>query len=170
MTDAEKIQTLIRCRLEQADEPLSAAAINLAHDFHRSAVNRAYYAMFYAVLALLASRQLETSRHSGAISQFDQLFCQGRGSCRENSRNGCTTDSRIGKRQTTGWSSSTYLWKSSLFSRTLESSSRVYAGICSLAELILKGCATSISCSAGLQACITAAATLMSVLTRARAG
>jgi len=74
VTDAEKIQTLIRCRLEQADEPLSAAAINLAHDFHRSAVNRAYYAMFYAVLALLASRQLETSRHSGAISQFDQLF------------------------------------------------------------------------------------------------
>jgi uncharacterized protein (UPF0332 family) len=74
VTDAEKIQTLIRYRLEQADEALSAAAINLAHDFHRSAVNRAYYAMFYAVLALLASRQLETSRHSGAISQFDQLF------------------------------------------------------------------------------------------------
>ncbi len=30
--------------------------------------------MFYAVLALLASRTSETSRHSGAISQFDQSF------------------------------------------------------------------------------------------------
>ena len=30
--------------------------------------------MFYGVLALLATRQSETSRHSGAISQFDQLY------------------------------------------------------------------------------------------------
>ena len=116
---------------------------------------------------LTAARDVTTQRRDFAVRS---ALRQGRGSCRENSRNGCTTDSRIGKRQTTGSSSSTYLWKSSLFSRTLESSSRVYAGICSLAELTLKGCATSMSCSAGLQACITAAATLMSVLTRARAG
>ena len=37
-------------------------------------MNRAYYAMFYAVLALLAARQAETSRHSDAIAQFDQLY------------------------------------------------------------------------------------------------
>ncbi|PYR21109.1 MAG: hypothetical protein DMF94_09255 [Acidobacteria bacterium] len=30
--------------------------------------------MFYGVLALLATRQSETSRHSGAITQFDQLY------------------------------------------------------------------------------------------------
>ena len=29
---------------------------------------------FYSVLALLAARQGETSRHSGAISQFDNLY------------------------------------------------------------------------------------------------
>lgn len=40
----------------------------------RSAVNRGYYAMFYAVLALLAARQTETARHSGAIAQFDQAY------------------------------------------------------------------------------------------------
>jgi uncharacterized protein len=74
VTDAEKMDALIRYRLEQADEALRAADINLVHDLIRSALNRAYYAMFYGVLALLASRQLETSRHSGAISQFDQLF------------------------------------------------------------------------------------------------
>jgi uncharacterized protein (UPF0332 family) len=37
-------------------------------------MNRSYYAMFYVVLALLASRQLETSKHSGAISLFDREF------------------------------------------------------------------------------------------------
>lgn len=30
--------------------------------------------MFYAVLALLATRRVETSRHSGAISLFDREF------------------------------------------------------------------------------------------------
>ena len=30
--------------------------------------------MFYGVLALLTPRQAETSKHTGAISQFDQLY------------------------------------------------------------------------------------------------
>ena len=37
-------------------------------------MNRSYYAMFYAVLALLAVRQLETSKHAGVISLFDREF------------------------------------------------------------------------------------------------
>jgi len=74
VTEAEKIQALIRYRLEQAAEAVAAAELNLANGLQRSAVNRAYYAMFYAVLALLAARQTETSRHSGAIAQFDQLY------------------------------------------------------------------------------------------------
>ena len=64
----------MRYRLEQASEALTAADVNLANNLHRSAVNRPYYAMFYAVLALLAASRSETSRHSGAISQFDQLY------------------------------------------------------------------------------------------------
>ena len=56
------------------DEALAAAQLNHANRLPRSAVNRAYYAMFYGVLALLAVRQSETSRHSGAISQFDELY------------------------------------------------------------------------------------------------
>ena len=74
MTEAAKIQALVRYRLEQATEAMTAADLNLASGLNRSAVNRAYYAMFYAVLALLAARQAETSRHSGAIAQFDQMF------------------------------------------------------------------------------------------------
>ena len=74
MTDAEKIAALVEYRLEQANEALAAAALNLTNALDRSAINRAYYAMFYAVLALLASRTIETSRHTGAIAQFDLLY------------------------------------------------------------------------------------------------
>lgn len=78
MTDAEKIAALVRFRLEQADEALAAAELNLSNALNRSAINRAYYAMFYAVLALLATRTVETSRHSGAIAQFDLLYIRPR--------------------------------------------------------------------------------------------
>ncbi len=40
----------------------------------RGVVNRAYYAMFYALLALLATKQLGTSKHSGALALFDREF------------------------------------------------------------------------------------------------
>lgn len=74
MTDAEKVAALVGYRLEQANEALAAAEVNLSNALERSAINRAYYAMFYAVLALLADRTVETSRHSGAIAQFDLLY------------------------------------------------------------------------------------------------
>jgi len=48
----------------------------LAHkdeDFS-AAVNRAYYAMFYAANALLVTRGLERSKHSGVISTFREQF------------------------------------------------------------------------------------------------
>ena len=70
----ENIQALVAYRLEQADESLDAARILLDRTLDRSAVNRAYYAMFYAVLALLATRKRETSKHGGAISLFDKEF------------------------------------------------------------------------------------------------
>ncbi len=40
----------------------------------RPSVNRAYYAMFYAVLALLARGKQETLKPSGAIALFDRDF------------------------------------------------------------------------------------------------
>jgi uncharacterized protein (UPF0332 family) len=50
----ENIRALVRSRLEQADEALGAAQILLERGSLRTVVNRSYYAMFYAVLALLA--------------------------------------------------------------------------------------------------------------------
>ncbi len=50
----ENIKALMSYRLEQADESLQAAKILLDQGLTRPSVNRAYYAMFYAVLALLS--------------------------------------------------------------------------------------------------------------------
>jgi len=70
----ENVQALVTCRLEQADESLEAARTLLDKELIRPSVNRSYYAMFYAVLALLAQGKKETSKHSGAIALFDRDF------------------------------------------------------------------------------------------------
>jgi len=70
----ENLAALVRYRIEQAEEALHAARILLREGSLRGSVNRSYYAMFYAVLALLASRKEETSKHSGVIALFDRLY------------------------------------------------------------------------------------------------
>ena len=74
MTDRE---TLLRYRIKQAEETLAdAEAMAKGELSPRSIVNRAYYSMFYAVLGLFLKTNvtLKTSKHSGIISMFDQLF------------------------------------------------------------------------------------------------
>lgn len=70
----EQLEALVRYRMGQAHESLREAEILLGESSLRGTVNRAYYAMFYALLALLATKQLGTSKHSGAISLFDREF------------------------------------------------------------------------------------------------
>ncbi len=67
--------TLIKYRLSQARESLNEADVLLREGMSkRSVMNRLYYAMFYALLALLQDKQLGSSKHSGAISLFDREF------------------------------------------------------------------------------------------------
>ena len=71
----EDLQALIEYRLTQASESLEEARVLLEGGMSfRSVMNRLYYAMFYAVLALLHKRRLGTSKHTGAISLFDREF------------------------------------------------------------------------------------------------
>jgi uncharacterized protein (UPF0332 family) len=72
--NAGQMNDLLLYRMEQAHESLREATILRAAEAQRGAINRAYYAMFYALFALLATRQLGTSKHSGAISLFDREF------------------------------------------------------------------------------------------------
>jgi uncharacterized protein (UPF0332 family) len=70
----ERLRELIGLRMEQATETLHEAHILITEHAGRGAVSRAYYAMFYAVLALLATKGLGSSKHSGTISLFDREF------------------------------------------------------------------------------------------------
>lgn len=70
----EQLRTLITYRMEQAYETIKEAEILFGEKALRGTINRAYYAMFYALLALLASERMGTSKHSGAISLFDREF------------------------------------------------------------------------------------------------
>jgi uncharacterized protein (UPF0332 family) len=68
-------KTLIQYRLDQAREVLKDA--RALYDLERSPmsiVNRAYYSMFYAVLALLVSIDKDASKHQGALSFFNEYF------------------------------------------------------------------------------------------------
>ncbi len=69
-----QLEDLLRYRMEQAYETLREGEILFGESALRGTINRAYYAMFYAVLALLATKQLGTSKHSSVISLFDREF------------------------------------------------------------------------------------------------
>ncbi|MBC8181133.1 HEPN domain-containing protein [candidate division KSB1 bacterium] len=60
--------------IENAEESLSVAQLNLDNDFYSAAINRAYYAIFYAANAMLATKKLVRSKHSGVLSAFRQHF------------------------------------------------------------------------------------------------
>lgn len=70
----EEIKALVEYRLQEAKEAREEAEILLEKGKTRGALNRVYYSMFYAVLALLASKQLSASKHSGVISIFHREF------------------------------------------------------------------------------------------------
>ena len=53
---------------------LQVADHNLADGFYASAINRAYYAIFYAANALLATKGLSRSKHSAVVATFRQHF------------------------------------------------------------------------------------------------
>ena len=67
-------QTLVGYRLQRARETVEEARVLLETDHANACVNRLYYACFYAVNALLASRGLSASKHSGVRSLFGQHF------------------------------------------------------------------------------------------------
>ncbi len=73
MTDNRK--ALIEYRLTQANDSIREADVLYQSGMSlRSVMNRLYYSMFYAVLALLQEKKLGTSKHSGAIALFDREY------------------------------------------------------------------------------------------------
>jgi uncharacterized protein (UPF0332 family) len=63
-------QEYVKYRIESAFNAYEAAKVLAENDFWNSAVNRLYYALFYAVNALLVQNEIHASSHSGTRSQF----------------------------------------------------------------------------------------------------
>jgi len=75
LTATESQIELARYRLKQAEESIDESAFLLqGNKSPRSVINRAYYGMFYALLALLIFEPYASSKHSGVLGYFNRRF------------------------------------------------------------------------------------------------
>jgi uncharacterized protein (UPF0332 family) len=74
MTSEPSDRQIVAIYLEASHEALAGSQYNLEGGYYSIAVNRAYYAVFYAANALLATKGLARGKHSGTISAFRQFF------------------------------------------------------------------------------------------------
>jgi uncharacterized protein (UPF0332 family) len=70
--NAKESSALIAYRLERSCESLRAAEIMLENNMLTFSMNRVYYAMFYAVQALLVSREVSFSKHGQVKAYFSR--------------------------------------------------------------------------------------------------
>ncbi len=78
MNADEKKKLLALHRMRQATESLEEAQyLFTGGKSLRSVVNRAYYAMFYSVLALLIYEPYASSKHTGVLAYFNKRFVKG---------------------------------------------------------------------------------------------
>jgi uncharacterized protein (UPF0332 family) len=65
---------LIEYRIARAKDTLDDANILAENGKWNSAINRLYYAAYYAVIALLLSADLKPTTHNGAKSNFSDHY------------------------------------------------------------------------------------------------
>ena len=63
---------LAEYRLKKAKEILIEAEDSIKQNHFAMSINRSYYVMFTSARALLALKELDSSKHSGVISLFNQ--------------------------------------------------------------------------------------------------
>lgn len=73
MTPSER-NTIVGYRLERAEESLQAADVLVKSHLLIPAMNRVYYAMFYAVHALLAYDEVSFSKHGQVKGYFNREY------------------------------------------------------------------------------------------------
>ena len=70
----EQRMALVKYRLERAIKTLEEAKYMRKGNFFNAAVNRLYYACYYAVTALLLARNIEANTHSGVKTMLSFHF------------------------------------------------------------------------------------------------
>ena len=71
---SEQQKDYARYRLDRALEDLQSAQKLFTDGHFRAANNRAYYAIFHFIIAALALKRVDSSKHSGVIAEFRRLF------------------------------------------------------------------------------------------------
>lgn len=75
MPEYSKLQKdYAKYRLERAKEDLSAAHMLFESGSYRIANNRAYYAIFHSMRAVLVLDNFDSSKHSGVIAEFRKRY------------------------------------------------------------------------------------------------
>ena len=67
-------QANVAARIAKARRALATAAVDLEAGDVEACINRAYYAVFHAARAALATLGIEPRKHAGVWSLFDQHF------------------------------------------------------------------------------------------------
>ncbi len=70
----DKNKDLSQYRLSNANETLDVANDCFANGHYRDAINRSYYAAFYAAKAVLALEEMDFKRHKDVIAYFNKEF------------------------------------------------------------------------------------------------
>ena len=73
LTDTER-RLLVDYRLQRAKETLAEADSLIESAFYNAAVNRLYYACYYAVTALLVKHNITAQTHQGVKQMFSLHF------------------------------------------------------------------------------------------------
>lgn len=70
----KKVVDLSEYRLQKARSLLNQAEYLLNNQMYDGSINRSYYAIFNAIRSLLSLVKLDSKKHSGTLSLFDQFF------------------------------------------------------------------------------------------------
>ena len=70
----DKRQDLCNYRIDQAKETINVAKLCFENEHYKDAINRAYYAAFYAVKAVLALDNIDFKRHKDVVATFNRDY------------------------------------------------------------------------------------------------
>lgn len=73
MTEKDR-QNLTRYRLKRARETSAKVSLLIENELWHTAVNRLYYASYYAVIALLVNKEIAATTHAGVRQMFGLHF------------------------------------------------------------------------------------------------
>ena len=70
----ERRKDLCNYRLKNSEDSLMVAEDCLEKGLYKDAINRSYYAAFYAIKALLALEEVDFKRHKDVVAYFNKTY------------------------------------------------------------------------------------------------